>query len=77
MTKTMLQQSTVHPMAKFQRQVGSLIEAKVIQPTDRLWKIAFLFNDDWAHWKKELEEFDFSMQDTIEDLLAVESWEEE
>ncbi|MEO1401816.1 MAG: DUF4327 family protein [Cyanobacteria bacterium J06635_1] len=73
----MLQQSTVHPMAKFQRQVASLVDAKVIQPTDRLWKIAFLFNDDWAHWKKELEEFDFSMQDTIEDLLAVESWEED
>ena len=77
MTKTIVQQSTIHPMVKFQRQVSSLVDAKVIQPTDRLWKIAFLFNDDWAHWKKELEEFDFSMQDTIEDLLAVESWEEE
>ena len=63
-------------MAKFQRQVKSLVDSKVIQPTDRLWKIAFLFNDDWDHWKKELEEFDFSMQDSIEELLAVESWEE-
>ncbi|NEP18536.1 MAG: DUF4327 family protein [Leptolyngbya sp. SIO4C1] len=73
----MLQQSTVHPMAKFQRQVQSLVDSKVIQPADRLWKIAFLFNDSWAYWKQELEDFEFSMQDPISDLLAVESWEDE
>ncbi|MEO0395271.1 MAG: DUF4327 family protein [Cyanobacteria bacterium P01_A01_bin.137] len=67
----------LHPMAKFQRQVQSLVESDVIKPTDKLWKIAFLFRDTWEHWKHELEEFEFSMQDPISALLAVESWEEE
>ncbi|MEO0431477.1 MAG: DUF4327 family protein [Cyanobacteria bacterium J06656_5] len=67
----------LHPMAKFQRQVQSLVESDVIKPTDKLWKIAFLFRDNWEHWKHELEEFEFSMQDPISALLAVESWEEE
>ncbi|EKU97831.1 hypothetical protein Lepto7375DRAFT_7076 [Leptolyngbya sp. PCC 7375] len=67
----------LHPMAKFQRQVKSLVESDVIKSTDKLWKIAFLFRDNWEHWKHELEEFEFSMQDPISDLLAVESWEEE
>ena len=67
----------LHPMAKFQRQVLSLVESDVIKPTDKLWKIAFLFRDNWEHWKHELEEFEFSMQDPISALLAVESWEEE
>ena len=64
-------------MAKFQRQVKSLVESDVIKSTDKLWKIAFLFQDNWGHWKQELEDFDFSMRDPISDLLAVESWEEE
>ncbi len=68
---------TVHPMEKFQRKVRSLVETKAIAPTDSLWKIAFIFGDKWAHWKAELESFDFTMQDTIGDLLAVECWEEE
>ena len=59
------------------RQVQSLVESDVIKPTDKLWKIAFLFRDNWEHWKHELEEFEFSMQDPISALLAVESWEEE
>lgn len=63
-------------MVKFQRQVRSLVESKVIKPTDRLWKIALLYGDEWSHWKRELEDFGFSMQDPISDLLAVESWEE-
>ncbi|MDV3352254.1 DUF4327 family protein [Leptolyngbyaceae cyanobacterium CCMR0082] len=67
----------LHPMAKFQRQVKSLVESDVIKSTDKLWKIAFLFRNNWEHWKHELEEFEFSMQDPISDLLAVESWEEE
>ena len=66
-----------HPMADFQRKVRSLVETKSIQSTDSLWKIAFIFGDKWAHWKAELEAFDFTMQDKIQDLLAVESWEEE
>ncbi|MBT9317794.1 DUF4327 family protein [Leptothoe spongobia] len=67
----------LHPMAKFQRQVQSLVESNVIKSTDKLWKIAFLFRDNWDYWKHELEEFEFSMQDPISHLLAVENWEEE
>ena len=66
-----------HPMDKFQRKVRSLVETKAISPTDSLWKIAFIFGDKWPHWKSELESFDFTMQDSIGDLLAVECWEEE
>jgi Domain of unknown function (DUF4327) len=76
MRKTATEQQVIHPMVKFQRQVRSLIESKVIKPTDRLWKIALLYGDEWSYWKRELEDFDFSMQDPISDLLAVESWEE-
>ena len=67
----------VHPMADFQRKVRSLVETKSIQPSDSLWKIAFIFGDKWAHWKSELESFEFTMQDSIGDLLAVDCWEEE
>ncbi|MGB5916760.1 MAG: DUF4327 family protein, partial [Phormidesmis sp.] len=55
----------------------SLVQTKSIQPTDSLWKIAFIFGDKWAHWKSELEAFDFVMQDSIGDLLAVDCWDEE
>ena len=51
--------------------------SKSIRPQDPLWKIAFLFGGDWAYLRKELEDFDFSMQDPIADFLAVETWEEE
>ncbi len=77
MTNTTLDPKVAHPMVKFQRQVQSLVKRKVIQPTDSIWKVAFLFGDDWAHWRKELEDFEFSMRDSIEALLAVDSWEEE
>ena len=67
-----------HPMVKFQRQVESLVKkSKMVKPSDPIWKIAFLFGDDWPHWKKELEEFEFSTQDPIADLLAVQTWEED
>ena len=66
-----------HPMADFQRKVRSLVETKAIAPSDSLWKIAFLFGDKWTHWKSELQSFDFTMQDAIGDLLAVDCWEEE
>jgi hypothetical protein len=72
-----MNQQVIHPMVKFQRQVRSLVDSKIIKSTDSLWKIAFLFGDDWAYWKKELKEFDFSMQDPISELLAVEAWDEE
>lgn len=70
-------QKVAHPMVKFQRQVRSLVESNVIKPSDSLWKIAFLYAEDWPHWKKELQEFDFTMQDPIGELLAVETWEED
>ena len=77
MTQTMINQTVAHPMVKFQRQVKSLVKRNVVQPEDSLWKVAFLFGEEWSHWRRELEEFEFSMQDPIADLLAVESWEEE
>lgn len=77
MTKTLLSQPVLHPMAKLQRQVQSLVDSKMLKPTDRLWKIALLYGDEWSHWKQELEDFEFTMQDPISDLLMVESWEED
>jgi Domain of unknown function (DUF4327) len=71
-----MNQQVAQPMEKFQRQVRSLVESKVIRSTDKLWKIALLYGDDWSYWKRELEDFEFSMQDPIGDLLAVESWED-
>lgn len=72
-----MNQQVIHPMEKLQRQVDSLIKSDLIQPTDSLWKIAFLYGDEWKHWKKELLEFGFSMQDPISELLVVEGWDEE
>lgn len=73
----MTNQQVAHPMVKFQRQVKSLVKRDVVKPTDRIWKIAFLFGDEWSHWRKELEEFEFSTKDPISELLAVETWEDE
>jgi hypothetical protein len=73
----MLTQQTMHPMVKFQRQVQSLVDSNVIRSSEKLWKISLLYGDEWAHWKNELEEFGFTMQDSINDLLVVETWEEE
>lgn len=64
-------------MVKFQRQVKSLVNSGVLKPSDRLWKIALLYGDEWAYWKRELEDFEFSMRDPVADLLAVESWDED
>lgn len=70
--------AVIHPMAKFQRQVESLVnKSKLIQPSDPIWKIALLFGDDWAFWRQELEAFDFKVQDPIQELLAVVEWEDE
>jgi Domain of unknown function (DUF4327) len=66
-----------HPMEKLQRQVRSLVDKKLIRSTDSLWKIALLYGDEWVYWKKELLSFEFTMQDPVSYLLAVESWEEE
>ncbi|MCT7950935.1 DUF4327 family protein [Ancylothrix sp. C2] len=72
-----MSQQVVHPMEKFQRQVRSLVEKKILKPTDSLWKISLLYGDEWPYWKNELQEFDFSMQDPVSMLLAVETWEDE
>ncbi|MDB9526569.1 DUF4327 family protein [Oscillatoria sp. CS-180] len=77
MSETTTSQKVIHPMAKFQRQVQTLVKRQVVKPSDSIWKIAFLFGDEWSHWRKELEDFDFSTKDPISDLLAVESWEDE
>ncbi len=77
MTKAVMNQQVIHPMVKFQRQVRSLVESKVIKPTDSIWKIALLYGDEWAYWKKELLAYEFTMQDPIEELLAVEAWDDE
>ncbi len=69
--------AAAHPMVKFQRQVRSLVDSNVLKPTDALWKVALLYGDDWAHWKRELEDFEFTMQDPVSELLSVESWDEE
>lgn len=76
MTEGVMNQQVAHPMEKFQRQVRSLVDSKVVRPSDRLWKIALLYGDEWSYWKRELEDFEFSMQDPISALLAVETWEE-
>lgn len=66
-----------HPMEKFQRKMASLVESKAIKPTDSLWKLALLYGDDWGFWKRELEDFGFTMQDPISEVLTVEAWDEE
>lgn len=71
-----MNQQVMHPMVKFQRKIGSLVSSNVMKPTDQLWKIAFLYGDDWSYWKSELEDFGFSTKDKINDLLVVESWED-
>jgi hypothetical protein len=70
-------QQVIHPMAKLQRQVRSLVDSKLLRPTDSIWKIALLYGDDWSFWKQELLAYDFTMQDPVSDLLAVESWDDE
>jgi len=64
-------------MVKMQRQVRSLVNSNILKPTDSIWKIAFLYGDEWAHWKQELQDFEFSMQDPVSELLAVENWEDD
>ena len=73
----MTQQQVIHPMVKLQRNVQSLVESKIIKPTDSIWKIALLYGNQWQYWKQELLDFGFTMQDPIGDLLAVEAWDED
>ncbi len=73
----MNQQVVAHPMEKFQRQVDSLVQSNIVKPTDSIWKIALLYGDEWSYWKTQLIDFDFSMQDPISELLAVDVWDDE
>ena len=58
----MTKQAVRHPMEKLQRKVRSLVEgSKVLEPSDSLWKIAFLYGDEWPYWKQQLQEFGFEM----------------
>jgi Domain of unknown function (DUF4327) len=70
-------QKVIHPMVKLQRNVQSLLESNIIKPNDSIWKIALLYGDEWQHWKQELLDFGFTMQDPIIELLDVETWDEE
>ncbi len=72
-----MNQQVMHPMVKLQRQVQKLINSKLLRPTDSIWKIALLYGDDWSFLKQELLAYDFSMQDPVSELLAVDSWEDE
>ncbi|MEK0182366.1 MAG: DUF4327 family protein [Oscillatoriales cyanobacterium] len=72
-----MNQQVIQPMVKFQRQVQSLVTSDIIKPTDSIWKIALLYGDEWPYWKQQLTEFEFSMQDPVSELLAVEAWDEE
>jgi hypothetical protein len=65
-----------HPMEKLQRKVSSLLNSQVIKPEDSIGKIALLYGDEWTYWKKELQDFGFSMQDPVKELLLVDQWEE-
>jgi len=64
-------------MVKLQRQVQSLVDSKLLKPSDSIWKIALLYGDEWSYWKNELLEFGFSMQDPVQDLIMVDEWDEE
>jgi hypothetical protein len=77
MTNVGISPSVAHPMVKLQRQVKSLVDSKLLKPSDSIWKIALLYGDDWTYWKQELIAFDFTMQDPVSELLVVESWDEE
>jgi len=66
-----------HPMMKLQRKVSSLVESRIIDPGDRIGKIALLLGNDWSYWKSELLDFDFTPQDQVQELLAVEDWDED
>jgi hypothetical protein len=71
-----MNQQVIHPMEKLQRQVRSLVESNIIKPTDSLWKIAFLYGDEWSYWKKELLAYEFTLKDPVSYLLDVEKWED-
>ncbi|MBC6478858.1 MAG: DUF4327 family protein [Hormoscilla sp. GM7CHS1pb] len=72
-----MKQQVIHPMFKLQRKVRSLVESKAMKPTDSIWKMAFLYGEEWSYWKKELQAYDFTTQDPVSELLAVEAWDDD
>ncbi len=77
MTNNTIARPVLHPMSKLQRQVQSLVDSGKLQPSDAIWKVGFLFRDNWSHWKEELLDFEFTMQDPIQSFLDVEDWDED
>lgn len=77
MTQAVISLPTLHPMAKLQRKVRSLVDSNVMKLSDNIWKLSLLYGDDWSHWKQELLDFGFSMKDPIGELLCVEHWDED
>ncbi len=69
-------EKVIHPMVKIQSKVTALVDSNILKSDDSLWKIAFLFGDEWSYWKQELLDFGFSLQDPVSELILVESWEE-
>ena len=64
-------------MVKLQRHAHSLVESKILKLTDSISKMALLYGSEWSFWKKELLDFGFTTQDPINELLAVENWDDE
>jgi len=77
MVKSGMEQQVIHPMFKLQRKVRSLVESNAMKPTDSIWKMAFLYGEEWSYWKKELQAYDFTMQDPVSEILAVEAWDDD
>lgn len=72
-----MNQQVLHPMVKLQSKVSSLVQSNILKPSDSIWKIAFLYGDDWGYWKQELLDFGFTMQDPVSELLVVDQWDDE
>lgn len=70
-------QQVIHPMVKLQRHAHSLVESKILKLTDSISKMALLYGSEWSFWKKELLDFGFTTQDPINELLAVENWDDD
>ena len=67
----------IHPMVKLQQRVASLVNSRIIQPDDNIAKIALLFGSEWSFLKSELLAYGFSLEDSVRDLLVVQTWDDE
>lgn len=72
----MAQKQVIHPMVQLQQKVASLINSKIVKPSDSIGKISLLFGDKWAFLKSELIAYGFTMQDPVSDILVVETWDD-